>query len=58
MCVQALYIKAEALYNKGNFEMALVYYHRGAKIKSDFDEFRLGIQKAEHAIDRAVGGER
>jgi len=55
-CLQALYQKAEALYNKGNFEMALVFYHRGSQIKPDRPEFRLGIQKAEQAIDNAVGG--
>ncbi|KAJ1334271.1 hypothetical protein BSLG_008106 [Batrachochytrium salamandrivorans] len=32
--------KAEALYSKGDFEMALVYYHRN-KLRPEFDEFRL-----------------
>ena len=53
---QALHQKAETLYIKGNFELALVYFHRGEKLKPDSEEFRLGIQKAQEAIDSAVGG--
>jgi len=53
---QALYQKAETLYIKGNFELALVYYHRGHKLKPNSEMFRLGIQKAQEAIDSAVGG--
>jgi len=53
---QALYQKAETLYVKGNFELALVYYHRGQKLKPNSEMFRLGIQKAQEAIDSAVGG--
>jgi len=44
------------MYIKGNFELALVYYHRGQKLKPDCEIFRLGIQKAQEAIDSAVGG--
>lgn len=36
--------------------MALIFYHRGAKLKPGREEFRLGIQKATQAIDNAVGG--
>jgi len=54
--LQALYQKAETLYIKGNFELALVYYHRGQKLKPESEVFRLGIQKAQEAIDSAVGG--
>ena len=53
---QALHQKAETLYIKGNFELALVYFHRGQKLKPDSEIFRLGIQKAQEAIDSAVGG--
>jgi len=53
---QALFQKAETLYIKGNFELALVFYHRGQKLKPDSELFRLGIQKAQEAIDSAVGG--
>jgi len=55
--LQALHQKAETLYIKGNFELALVYFHRGQKLKPDREVFRLGIQKAQEAIDSAVGGE-
>lgn len=47
--------KAEALYAMGDFEMALVYYHRGHKLRPELDEFRLGIQKAREAIDNSIG---
>jgi hypothetical protein len=50
-----MYQKAEALYAKGDFEMALVYYHRGNKLRPELDEFRLGIQKAREAIDNSIG---
>lgn len=40
---------------KGDFEMALLYYHRGHKSKPEGDEFRLGIQKAKEAINNAIG---
>jgi hypothetical protein len=39
----------------GNFEIALVYYHRGHQLRPELDEFRLGIQKAREAIDNSIG---
>ncbi|XP_051571539.1 outer dynein arm-docking complex subunit 4 isoform X2 [Myxocyprinus asiaticus] len=39
----------------GDFEFALVYYHRGHKLRPELQEFRLGIQKAQEAIDNSVG---
>jgi hypothetical protein len=36
--------------------MALVFYHRGKKIRGDIKEFQLGINKAQEAIDNCVGG--
>ncbi len=51
-----MFQKAEALYQKGDFEMALVFYHRGNKLRPELQEFRLGIQKAQEAIDNSVGG--
>jgi hypothetical protein len=36
--------------------MALVFYHRGKKIRGDVKEFQLGINKAQEAIDNCVGG--
>jgi hypothetical protein len=51
-----LYQKAEALYAMGEFELALVFYHRGKKLRGDVKEFQLGINKAQEAIDNCVGG--
>lgn len=53
--MQGLFQKAEVLYCMGDFEMALVFYHRGHKIRPELQEFRLGIQKAQEAIDNSVG---
>lgn len=52
---KGLYQKAEALYSMGDFEYALMYYHRGHKLRPELDEFRLGIQKAQEAIDNSIG---
>lgn len=41
----------------GEFELALVFYHRGKKLRGDVKEFQLGINKAQEAIDNCVGGE-
>jgi tetratricopeptide repeat protein 25 len=51
-----LYQKAEALYAMGEFELALMFYHRGKKLRPDLREFQLGINKAQEAIDNSVGG--
>jgi len=53
---KGLYRKAEALYCMGDFEYALMYYHRGHHLRPELDEFRLGIQKAQEAIDNSIGG--
>lgn len=53
--IRALYQKAEALYSMGDFEHALVFYHRGNKLRPEQQEFRLGIQKAQEAIDNSIG---
>ncbi|KAJ3325079.1 Tetratricopeptide repeat protein 25, partial [Gonapodya sp. JEL0774] len=52
---QGIYHKAEALYAKGDFELALVYYHRGSRLRPESSDFRLGIQKAREAINNAIG---
>lgn len=52
---KGLYQKAEALYAMGEFELALVFYHRGKKLRADVKEFQLGINKAQEAIDNCVG---
>ncbi|XP_025295893.1 outer dynein arm-docking complex subunit 4 isoform X3 [Canis lupus dingo] len=46
--------KAETLYTMGDFEFALVFYHRGYKLRPD-REFKVGIQKAQKAINNSVG---
>lgn len=51
---KAIYCKAEALYHLGDFEMSLVYYYRGIRIRPEFDQFRLGIQKAKNAIEKIL----
>jgi hypothetical protein len=53
--LQALCMKAEALYQKGDFEAALVFYHRGNKLRPELQEFRLGIQKCQEAINNSIG---
>ena len=55
---QGLYQKAEALYLMGNFEHALVFYHRGNKVRPDKHEFVLGIHKAQEAIENSIGSKR
>ncbi|KAL4712898.1 hypothetical protein ACJJTC_011968 [Scirpophaga incertulas] len=52
---RALLQKAEALYYCGEFEMSLVYYHRGLRARPDLIEFRLGVQKAQEAIENTIG---
>ncbi|KAM3863785.1 outer dynein arm-docking complex subunit 4 [Diretmus argenteus] len=52
---KGLFQKAEALYTMGDFEFALVFYHRGHKLRPELQEFRLGIQKAQEAIENSVG---
>lgn len=52
---KGLFQKAEALYAMGEFELALVFFHRGKKLRGDVKEFQLGINKAQEAIDNCVG---
>jgi len=52
---RGIYQKAEALYSLGNFEFALVNYHRGNKLRPELSEFRLGVQKSKEAIQFSVG---
>jgi len=49
-------MKAEAYYHMMQFEYALMYYHRGNKIRPEVKEFRLGIQKSQEAIENSIGG--
>ncbi|NXS61369.1 TTC25 protein, partial [Brachypteracias leptosomus] len=52
---KGLYQKAETLYTMGDFEFALVFYHRGHRLHPELEKFRLGIQKCEEAIVNCVG---
>ncbi|XP_019949856.2 outer dynein arm-docking complex subunit 4 isoform X2 [Paralichthys olivaceus] len=53
-CCEGLYQKAEALYHMGELEYALVFYHRGQKLRPQMQEFRLGIQKAQDGIVNCI----
>ena len=50
-----MFQKAEALYQLGDFEMALVFFHRGHRLRPELQELRMGIQKAEEAIKNSIG---
>ncbi|XP_076303910.1 outer dynein arm-docking complex subunit 4-like isoform X2 [Lasioglossum baleicum] len=51
---KAIYCKAEALYHLGDYEMSLVYYYRGMKIRPEYGQFRLGVQKSKDAIKKVL----
>lgn len=52
---RAIFYKAESLYHLGDFELSLVFYYRGIRIRPEFDQFRLGVQKAKEAIQNILG---
>jgi tetratricopeptide (TPR) repeat protein len=52
---RGIYLKAEALYAQGDFEMALLYFHRGNKLRPELSEFRVGILKSREAIHNSIG---
>ncbi|KFQ94550.1 Tetratricopeptide repeat protein 25, partial [Nipponia nippon] len=52
---EGLYQKAETLYTMGDFEFALVFYHRGYRLRPELQKFRLGIEKSEEAIVNCIG---
>lgn len=52
---KALQLKAEALHAKGDFEFAIVNFHRAALLRPDLHEFQYGIQKATDAINKCFG---
>jgi hypothetical protein len=58
--VVAIFQKAEALYHLGDFEHSLMFYHRGLRLRPELAGFRLGVQKAQEAIENTIGstGER
>ncbi|KAI9348695.1 hypothetical protein BDR26DRAFT_1004498 [Obelidium mucronatum] len=52
--IRAIYQKAETLYARGDFEDALVLFHRGAKARPELVGFSMGIHKSIEAIKSAV----
>lgn len=53
--IKAIFQKAESLYYLGDFEHSLMYYHRGLKLRPDHEGFKLGVHKAQKAIENAIG---
>lgn len=53
--MKGIFSKAEALYFRGDFENALIFFHRGQKMRPDVTDFRLGINKSREAIINAIG---
>lgn len=51
---KAILIKAEGLFNLCQFELALVFFHRGQVLNWDANDFRLGIQKCRKTIQDTV----
>lgn len=54
--IRAIYQKAEALYFLGQFEMSLMFFHRGLRLRPELNSFRLGVQKTQEAIEKTIGG--
>lgn len=54
--IRAIYQKAEALYYLGKFEHSLMFFHRGLKLRPELNNFRLGVQKTQEAIENTIGG--
>jgi len=42
----------------GDFEFALVFYHRGYRLRPELQKFRLGIEKSQQAIVNCIGSKR
>jgi len=49
-------VKGEALYQKGDFELALVCYYRAKRLRPAVPEYDKAIQKARSVIEEHVGG--
>ncbi|KAI8924933.1 hypothetical protein BC831DRAFT_401767 [Entophlyctis helioformis] len=46
--------KADALFAAGDFEMAMVWYHRGDRLRGEHVEFKRGVVRCREAIERAM----
>jgi tetratricopeptide (TPR) repeat protein len=53
---RALLAKAEAFFSMGEFEFALVFFHKGLAIRGDVISFRDGVTKAKAAIVDSING--
>lgn len=56
--IKAIYQKAEALYFLGDFELSLMFFHRGLRARPELEGFRLGVQKAQEAIENTIGSSK
>jgi len=54
--MMGVYQCAEALYNLGDFETALIAFHRGYRLRKEMEGFRIGIQKCQEAIEKCIAG--
>jgi len=52
--IRGLLSFAEALFSLGKFEMALIAFYRGHRVRKDMQSFRRGIEKCRDAILSAV----
>ena len=50
----SILLKAEALYYKGEFEWALMYYHQGQRIRGNMKRFKIGINKCIKEIESTL----
>ncbi|ESN90138.1 hypothetical protein HELRODRAFT_90920 [Helobdella robusta] len=53
--VKSLLIKADALHEMMQFEYALMFYHRGLRLRPEIHEFKQGVQRAQEAIENSIG---
>ncbi|CRL08098.1 CLUMA_CG021002, isoform A [Clunio marinus] len=54
--IRAIFQKAESLYYLGRFEFSLMFFYRGLRLRPELDNFRLGVQKSQEAIEATIGG--
>lgn len=54
--LKALLRKAEAHYIHGDLEHALMYYHKGRRLRPNMNVFTTGVKNCETAIMDCVGG--
>mmetsp|Transcript_14714 Transcript_14714/g.28292 ORF Transcript_14714/g.28292 Transcript_14714/m.28292 type:complete len:630 (-) Transcript_14714:228-2117(-) len=55
VCAKAHHLQGEALFAEGEFEHAVVAFHRAARLRPEMSSFRLGIQKCTAAVIRCFG---